>query len=109
MALCFHCRRLEGEVVLRVSNRALDRAFAATDPGMYQLDPRKIEWMLAFPDGTRLRAPRIAAQDGRIGFINGRHRARAALLQGLKVLPVLVFKDNVAQVREVLARFQRIP
>ena len=65
--------------------------------------------MMAFPDGTRLKAPRIAAGYGRFGFINGRHRARVALLQGRKVPPVLVPKDNVAEVREVLSRFRGKP
>jgi hypothetical protein len=35
------------------------------------------------------------------------HRARAALLQGLKVIPVIVDKDNVAEVRALLARFRQ--
>jgi ParB-like chromosome segregation protein Spo0J len=39
--------------------------------------------------------------------VNGRHRARAALLQGLKTIPVVVDKDNVVEVRALLAKFKQ--
>ena len=103
-------RRGKDEVVLRVSPYALDRAFAATDPEMYQsVHDGKVAQLMKLPEGTRVPAPKIAACDGRLGFEDGRHRARVAKLQGLKVIPVLVPKDNVADVRQLLAKFPRRP
>ena len=65
--------------------------------------------MLKHLDGQTFRAPIVGVLDGRICFENGRHRARVARRQGLKVIPVIVDKDNVAAVRELLARFQKAP
>jgi hypothetical protein len=104
----FDCslRRREDEVVLRVSPHALDRAFQATaDPGLYELDDWRLERLLEMPEGTRVAAPKIGALDGRICFEDGRHRARIAKLQGRKVIPVLVRKDNITEVRELLSKF----
>ena len=76
MALRFtYSNRRDDQIVLRVSPRALDRAFAATDPDLYRT------------------------------VSNGRHRARVAMLQGLKVIPVIVYRNNAAEVHQVLSRF----
>jgi hypothetical protein len=100
----------DDQTVLRVSPRALDRAFAATDPKVYRtISEVKVTWMLKHLDGQTFRAPIVGVLDGRICFENGRHRARVARRQGLKVIPVIVDKDNVAAVRELLARFQKAP
>jgi hypothetical protein len=109
MALRFSCsNRREDQVILRVSPRALDRAFAATDPQFYaSVSIAKVARLLELPADERIPAPIIGAYDGRIGFENGRHRARAAMLQGLKVIPVIVYRDNAAAVRELLARFRK--
>jgi hypothetical protein len=103
----FDCslRRREDEAVLRLSPYGLDRAFAATNPEQYQYHDWKIARLLDLPEGTRVAAPKIGAYDGCIGFEDGRHRALVAKLQGLKVLPVLVHADNIAEVRQLLSKF----
>jgi hypothetical protein len=106
--VAFSCFCHEDQVILQVSPRALDRAFAATDPRFYaSVVSARVKQLMAMPADERVRAPVIGATEGRLVFKNGRHRARAALLQGLKVIPVIVDKDNVAEVRALLARFKR--
>ena len=80
----FHCTRSAREVILRVSTSALDRAVAATDPVAYAgVNLDKVALLAAAE--ARLRAPQVDVFEGCLGFINGRHRARAALWQGRKV------------------------
>jgi hypothetical protein len=98
----------DDQIILRVNPRALDRAFAATDPLFYaSVVSGRVDQLMAMPADERIRAPVIGATEGRLVFKNGRHRARAALLQGHKVIPVIVDKDNVAEVRKLLARFKQ--
>jgi hypothetical protein len=100
--------RRDDQTILRVSPRALDRAFAATNPAFYRtVSEVKVTWMMKHLDGKTLKAPILGVLDGRIHFENGHHLARAARRQGLKVIPVIVDKDNVAAVRELLARFRK--
>jgi hypothetical protein len=100
--------RRDDQTILRVSPGALDRAFAATDPQLYaSVHPGKVAHLMALPADARINAPVIGVYDGRLIFENGRHRARAALLLGLEAIPVIVDKDNVAEVRGLLARFKR--
>jgi hypothetical protein len=108
MTIKFDCslRRREDEALLRISPYSLDRAYAATDPEMYQsVHDGKVAWLQRLPEATRVPAPKIGATEGRIWFEDGRHRARVAKLQGRKVLPVLVHKDNIAEVRQLLSKF----
>jgi len=86
--------------------RALDRAFATTDPQFYaSVRDGWVAQLMELPADEPIRAPIVGAYDGRICFENGRHRARAAMLQGLTI-PVIVDRDNAAEVRELLARFK---
>ena len=62
--------------------------------------------LMQYRSEERIKAPIIEAYDGRLYFQNGRHRARAALRPGFKVIPVVVYKKNVAEVRELLARIK---
>lgn len=108
MALHFHCTRRDDQVVLQVSTRALDRAHAATDPQQYLRigaggAASLMQWST---DDEPIRAPQISVYDGQLSFTDSRHRARAALLQGRKVIPVIVHRDNVADVRALLAQFR---
>ena len=57
----------------------------------------------------RIRMPRIGAYDGQIGFEDGRHRALLAKQQGLRIMPVAVRRDNVAEVRAVLSKWRGRP
>jgi hypothetical protein len=103
MAIRFTCgNRSDNETILRVSTRALDRAFAATDPEMYALSENKIAFLMDELAGQVITAPVIGVYEGQLIFENGRHRARVALRQGVKVIPVIVEKDNVAAVRDLL-------
>jgi hypothetical protein len=74
--------------------------------------PRDPEFYASVEDGRvaesgdPIKAPIVGVCDGRIGVQNGRHRARAALLLGRKTIPIVVDKDNVAELRELLARFR---
>jgi hypothetical protein len=106
MGLRFFCVQGERETVLRVSPVALDRAFRATNPEQYKHDDWRIARLLDLPENTRVGAPQIGVYEGRLGFVNGRHRALVAKLQGLKVIPVLVRKDNVLETREMLAKYR---
>ena len=106
MTIRFRCNHDGGKIVLRVSTGALDRAFAATDPEFYRsVSTAKVDRMLSWPDGARLQAPIVGAHEGRLSFQNGRHRARAALLQGSRTIPVIVDRDNADEVLAVLAKF----
>ena len=104
----FTCsNRRDYETILRVSPRTLDLAFAATDPRLYALvRPGRVEQLMKVPDESPLGAPSIWVADGCLHFENGRHRARAAMLLGLRTIPVVVDPDNVTAVRELLARFK---
>jgi hypothetical protein len=62
--------------------------------------------VVKLPEGARVAIPKIGACDGRIGFEDGRHRMLVAKQQGLKVIPVAVRKDNVAEVRQLLSKFR---
>jgi hypothetical protein len=108
-----HSRRQlrENEVMLKVNPAVLDRAFRATNPDQYQHHPGKVA-NFSKPmiddagEQVRVRMPRIGAFNGRIGFENGRHRALAAKLQGLKLIPVAVHRDHVAELRRLLASYR---
>jgi hypothetical protein len=110
MPLRFTCSgRRDDQTFLRVSPRALDRAFAATDPQFYaSVSGDRVAQLMELPADECIKAPIIGVCDGRIGFENGRHRARAAMLQGLRVIPVIVDRDNAAEVRDLLAGFRSI-
>jgi hypothetical protein len=105
----FDCSdRHEDQTILRVNPGALDRAFAATSPRLYaSVHPGKVAHLMALPADVCINAPSVGVYEGCLTFENGRHRARAALLLGLKAIPVIVDKDNVAEVRGLLARFKR--
>jgi hypothetical protein len=62
---------------------------------------------MELPADECIGAPVVGVCNGRVGFENGRHPARAAVLLGRKVIPVIVYRDNVAEVRELLARFKQ--
>jgi hypothetical protein len=108
MPLRFTCSgRRADQTFLRVSPRTLDRAFAATDPQFYaSVFAGRVARLMELPADECIKAPIIGVCNGRIGFENGRHRARAAMLQGLRAIPVIVDRNNAAEVRELLARFR---
>ena len=103
----FHCRHgYDDHVVLRISPARLDRAFAATDPEFYAtVHEGTVAALMALPDGVRLQAPIVGACDGAIYFRNGRHRARAAVRLGLRVIPAIVPVDDVLALRALLTAF----
>ena len=107
MTIRFTCSgRCEDQTILRGSTHALDRAFAATDPLFYAtVSDGKVTRLMELPTDARIKAPIIGVFEGHLCFENGRHRARAAMLQGLKVIPVIVDKENAAEVRQLLTRF----
>ena len=108
MSLRFTCSgRRDGAIILRVSPHALDRAFAATDPQFYaSVSADRVARLMELPTDECIKAPIVGVCNGRICFENGRHRARAAMLQGLKVIPIIVDRSNAVEVRELLARFR---
>jgi hypothetical protein len=111
MHLKFTCQpRREGQTTLRVNPATLDRAFAATNPLLYgSVSEGKVQELMELEipaDSDGLRVPVVGVTDGRIKFEDGRHRARAAARLGLKAIPVIVHKDDVAGLRAVLAKFR---
>jgi hypothetical protein len=107
MTIKFYCARRDDEMMLTVSPLALDRAFATTNPEQYQsVCDGKVMSLMKLPAAERIKAAIIGAYDGRIQFQNGRHRARVAMLRGRKTIPIIVYKDNVDAVRELLAKFR---
>ena len=107
MALRFTCAfRRDDEVILRVNPAALDRAFAATDSEFHaSVHDGKVDELMQ-PIDEPIKAPIVGACDGQIYFVNGRHRARAAMRLGLRVIPIVVDHDNAAEVRALLERFK---
>ena len=111
MHLKFTCQpRRDNQLLLRVNPATLDRAFAATDPLLYgSVSEGKVGKFMALEipaDSDGLSAPVVGVTDGRIEIEDGLHRARAAARLGLKAIPVIVHKDDVAELRAVLAKFR---
>jgi hypothetical protein len=93
----------------RIYDRCRARLIAPSPPlirsFMHSVRDGWVAQLMELPADEPIRAPIVGAYDGRICFENGRHRARAAMLQGLTI-PVIVDRDNAAEVRELLARFK---
>jgi hypothetical protein len=66
MPLKFRCQyRRDDQVILRVSPRALDRAFTATDPLFYaSVNTFKVRQLMAIPDDDPVPVPIVGVIDG---------------------------------------------
>lgn len=97
-------RLAAGQVIIYVDPRALLAAHAATSPDYARYD--KLTGIQAFVEsGKKLGVAEVGANNGVLDFTNGRNRAKYAELSGAKKIPIAVYKENVKEVRALLAKY----
>jgi hypothetical protein len=94
------------QTVIDVDTNALDQALKETDPDFYLKSPKQsvVSYMSS---GKPISLPEVNNYEGQLRYVNGRHRAKAALAMGENTIPVAVDKDNEQALRGLLSKFSK--
>ena len=95
------------QTVINVDPKALDAAFRSTDPEFYKsLISGRMDRLRAHVEaGKPVSLAEVGVVNGRLGFTNGRTRARLAAEQGAGSIPIAVDKSNKADVLGLLYQY----
>jgi hypothetical protein len=90
--------------VVDVDPQALIAAHRATDPRMAEYE--RVAGIRDYvKGGGTLAMPEIGVSGNRLGFINGRNRAKYAEEMGLTTIPVAIERSDAERMNTILSRF----